>query len=113
MFSASKIPTKSHKVIAAEVKAISVQVGVPMFYVPMRKGGFLLSMDAGADGAIADSKAYAERVEATAALGFEPQDGAPGVATLGSMTDKDVYFLIDVSGSIAAAIRSDESPPKS
>ena len=100
MFSASKIPTKSHKVIAAEVKAISVQVGVPMFYVPMRKGGFLLSMDAGADGAIKDSAAHMQRVKETEALGFEAQDGAPGVATIGSMTDKDIYFLIDVSGSM-------------
>ena len=91
---------KTHREIAAEVQALSQRIGTPMFYVPMRKGGFLLSMDAGPDGAVADSAAYSQRESATAELGFEPQDGVPGVATLGSMTDKDVYFLIDVSGSM-------------
>ena len=87
---------RTHAEVATAVKAAAEEVGAPLFYVPAgRRNGFLLAMERGVD-----SAAHARRLKATQALGFEESDSVPGVASIGTMTDKDVLFCIDISGSM-------------
>ena len=86
---------KTHGEMRAAVELAAATSKVPLFYVPVRSGGFLLAMEAGADEAARDAaKGHAE------ALGFEGIDGAPGCFKLPVPTDKDMMLLIDVSGSM-------------
>ena len=80
-------------------RQVEKETGCPLFYVPHIGGGFLLAME---QGRVA-SDAAARRRAATERLGFEESDDAPGVATLGNLTAKDILFVIDVSGSMKRA----------
>jgi Mg-chelatase subunit ChlD len=93
---------RTHAEVATAVKAAAEEVGAPLFYVPTEgRNGFLLAMERGVDGSDGvDSAAHARRLKATQALGFEESDSVPGVASIGTMTFKDVLFCIDISGSM-------------
>ena len=75
--------------------SISVQVKIPLLYVPSGKAGFLLALEHGAG-----DEAKAQRSKLTTSLGFEDTDGMPGVAMIPPSTDKDMVLLIDTSGSM-------------
>ena len=56
-----------------------------------------------ANEARANAEGKALRRKATSELGFEEEDAAAGVATIGNLTSKDILFLIDISGSMRGA----------
>jgi hypothetical protein len=97
---------KTHAAIKSAVDRIATDVRMPVLYVPSGKGGFVLAMEHGFDDA-----EKARRLAQTNALGFE--DSAPGVAMLPRATDKDVLFLIDVSGSMTQQNRIENATTNS
>lgn len=91
----------SHAEIRATLHKTAASVGHPILYVPNgNSSGFLIAMEQGAS-----EDAKKKRRAASAALGFEEDEALPGVAmlNLGALVaDKDVLFVIDISGSMSA-----------
>ena len=85
----------THGAMNRMLASISVQVKIPLLYVPSGKAGFLLALEHGAG-----DEAKAQRSKLTTSLGFEDTDGMPGVAMIPPSTDKDMVLLIDTSGSM-------------
>jgi len=83
--------------VRTAVERIGHGVGAPLLYVPDGKCGFVLAPEHGTDPASAPRALEST----TTALGFEVAAELPGIARLPPSTDKDVFFLIDVSGSMS------------
>ena len=88
----------SHAEIRATLQKMAASVGHPILYVPNgNSSGFLIAMEQGAS-----EDAKKERRAASMALGFEENKALQGVAMLYPRdVDKDVLFVIDISGSMS------------
>ena len=75
------------------VAQIAADVKYPVLFVPDGNNGYLVAMEEGATKEVKE-----RRRKKSEALGFEEM--SPGLAKLPVPTDKDVLFLIDISGSM-------------